>query len=117
MSICLDPPFIRNGIYWSGLPLAEFEGIFRWLGERRRLEFDFFTVKVLGKDITAVLPDSVKKGAGLLVGANDTYKKQPAFTWIEVNEIVAIARGAGGGVALWRRVDTMPTMMSPSGSK
>ena len=91
-------------------------GVFRWFGEKRRLEFDFFVVKVFGKDVTNLLPTDIKKKAGLLVDENDTYKKQPAFAWIEVNDCIAIARGAGGGVALWRRLDTMPTMIAPDGN-
>ena len=41
-----NPPFIRNGVYLSSFPLVEFEGVFRWLGERRRLEFDFWKVMI-----------------------------------------------------------------------
>lgn len=99
-----NPPFIRNGVYFSKVPLAEFEGVFRWFGDLRRLEFDFKTVKVFGNDITGILPDTVKKSAGLLLDG-DSYTKQPAFSWIEVDDAVAIARGAGGGVALWKKVE------------
>ena len=63
-------------------------------------------MKIFGQDITGALPRGVKKSAGLLVDDGETYKKSPAFTWIEVNEKIAVARGAGGGVALWKKVES-----------
>ena len=35
--------------------------------------------------------------------AESPYKKQPAFDFVAVDERIAAARGAGGGVALWLR--------------
>ena len=111
----VDPPFIRNGIYFNGIPVAEFEGNWRWYEEKCRLEFDFRKCKVLGFDVTNILSASLKKKAGLLVDDNDKYDKQPAFTWLAVNDKIGVARGAGGGVALWRRTDSLPTMIAPDG--
>lgn len=48
------------------------------------------------------IPAPVRNVLGLKVEGVE-YKKQPAFDFIAVDDKVLVARGAGGGVALWVR--------------
>lgn len=94
----MEKRFIRNGVYLGPISI-EFEGALRWIEERRRLEFDFEDLKFCG--ISVPLPDWLRSQAGMK--SETPYKKQPAFEFVAVDERVAAARGAGGGVALWLR--------------
>mmetsp|Transcript_48543 Transcript_48543/g.140657 ORF Transcript_48543/g.140657 Transcript_48543/m.140657 type:complete len:293 (+) Transcript_48543:62-940(+) len=94
----MQEKFIRNGVYLGPISL-EFEGSLRWIEDRRRLEFDFEDLKICG--VSLPLPDFVRSAAGMKSSA--PYKKQPAFNFVAVDERIAAARGAGGGVALWLR--------------
>jgi len=96
----MDKKFIRNGVYLGPLSL-EFEGTFRWIEERRRLEFDFDALKVCGFELE--LPDFVRSAMGMR--SSTPYKRQPAFDFVAADGQVVAARGAGGGVALWVRND------------
>ncbi|CAJ1359850.1 unnamed protein product [Effrenium voratum] len=94
----MDKKFIRNGVYLGPVSL-EFEGTLRWIEERRRMEFDFEELKICG--FSPSLPDWLRSMAGMR--SSSPYKKQPAFDFVAVDERIAAARGAGGGVALWLR--------------
>lgn len=94
----MEKKYIRNGVYLGPISL-EFEGVFTWIEDRRRLEFDFEDLKVCG--ISLPLPDFIRSAAGMK--SSTPYKTQPAFNFVAVDERIAAARGAGGGVALWLR--------------
>ncbi|CAL1126717.1 unnamed protein product [Cladocopium goreaui] len=94
----MEKKFIRNGVYLGPISL-EFEGSFRWIEDQRRLEFDFEELKVAGFSLD--LPDWLRSMAGMK--SSTPYKKQPAFNFVAVDDQIAAARGAGGGVALWLR--------------
>ena len=94
----MEKKFIRNGVYLGPISL-EFEGSFRWIEERRRLEFDFEELKICGFSLS--LPDGLRSMAGMK--SSTPYKRQPAFDFVAIDDQIAAARGAGGGVALWAR--------------
>jgi len=93
---------INNGIYLGPVPAIRFKGSYKWLAYRSRLEFEFDEVEALGV-YTPELPDPIKSILGLRIEGKD-YDKQPAFNFIAVDDKVLVARGAGGGVALWERI-------------
>mmetsp|Transcript_21893 Transcript_21893/g.30048 ORF Transcript_21893/g.30048 Transcript_21893/m.30048 type:complete len:229 (+) Transcript_21893:47-733(+) len=81
---------ITNGIFLGDFALLKFFGTFTWIDERTRLEFDFDKVAVLGLEFG--------------FGQKEPPKVPPAFNFIAIEEKIVVARGAGGGLALWRRV-------------
>eukprot|EP00904_Undaria_pinnatifida_P008532 jgi/Undpi1/4809/HiC_scaffold_19.g08162.m1 len=83
---------ITNGVYLGSFPLLKFSGTFTWAEEKARLEFTFDQVGVLG------LTFPYKQGES---------KVQPGFTFMDISDRYVIARGAGGGLALWLRQDTV----------
>ncbi|CAM9296760.1 unnamed protein product [Choristocarpus tenellus] len=83
---------ITNGVYLGSFPLLKFTGTFTWAEDKSRLEFTFDRVAVLGFEFPYNQGES---------------KVQPGFTFIEVTTDFVIARGAGGGLALWLRQDTV----------
>jgi hypothetical protein len=92
---------ITNGIFAWANPLLKFNGKLEWVADKRRLEFDFFSLEVLGNDVTQSLPEFVRDAAGL---SRDglVMKRKPFFTFIACDGNVLVGRGGGGGVALWR---------------
>ncbi|CAM9474426.1 unnamed protein product [Phaeothamnion confervicola] len=83
---------ITNGIYVGSFPLLLFSGTFTWNEAQSRLNFTFDAVSVLG------LSFPFKQGEA---------KVQPGFTFADIGDEYVIARGAGGGLALWLRVDNV----------
>eukprot|EP00903_Cladosiphon_okamuranus_P014936 g13828.t1 len=79
---------ITNGVYLGSFPLLKFTGTFTWVEEKARLEFTFDQVGVLG------LTFPYNQGES---------KVQPGFTFMDISDRYVIARGAGGGLALWLR--------------
>ena len=61
------------------------------------LNFDFETVELLGGLLKITLKQQ---------DAN-TMQKRPSFSWVYVSqkEKIAVARGAGGGIALWQLLE------------
>ena len=103
---------ITNGIYVGEFALLKFFGEFQWLEDRRRLEFDFDQIALLG--LTFDLPKGGAEGLGAAsgLGSKNNVKlakegKKAFFNWIFADEEVALARGGGGGLALWRRDSEM----------
>ena len=99
---------ITNGIYVGEFALLKFFGEFQWLEDRRKLEFDFDQIALLG--LTFDLPKGGAEGLGAAsgLGSKNNVKlakegKKAFFNWIFADEEVALARGGGGGLALWRR--------------
>ncbi|CAM9806176.1 unnamed protein product [Sphacelaria rigidula] len=83
---------ITNGIYLGSFPVLKFAGTFTWAEEKARLEFTFNKVAVLGLEFPYNQGES---------------KVQPGFTFMDISDRYVIARGAGGGLALWLRQDTV----------
>ncbi|CAM9142868.1 unnamed protein product, partial [Ascophyllum nodosum] len=83
---------ITNGVYLGSFPLLEFAGTFTWQEDNSRLEFTFNQVGVLG------LRFPYNQGES---------KVQPGFTFMDISDRYVIARGAGGGLALWLRQDSI----------
>lgn len=99
---------IENGIYFGDFPALKFGGEFEFNLKSRKLEFDFNRVTLLGfLDIKLGQNDAAELGAKSGLGSknNVTNKRKPFFNWISADESIATARGGGGGLALWKRVD------------
>mmetsp|Transcript_8798 Transcript_8798/g.13538 ORF Transcript_8798/g.13538 Transcript_8798/m.13538 type:complete len:247 (-) Transcript_8798:166-906(-) len=81
---------ITNGVYLGEFALLKFYGTFSWIEEKTRLEFTFTQVQVIGIKFPFGNPD-------------EKPKVQPAFNFIAIEDNILVARGAGGGLALWLR--------------
>jgi PAP_fibrillin len=105
-----DPMKIENGIYVGDFPLIRFSGTMEFDLKKRRLEFDFDQVLVLSFfDIKLGKGDAAKLGSSSGLGSDSNVKnaergRNAFFNWISADETIATARGAGGGLALWKRV-------------
>ena len=104
-----DPYGIENGIYLGDFALVRFSGPFDFDVVKRKLEFDFTKIAVLGFEIQIKGEDAAKIGASTGLGSESNVKnsekgKRPFFNWISADETIATARGGGGGLALWKRV-------------
>jgi len=99
---------IQNGIYVGNFPVLRFQGTFDFNLKSRKLEFDFDQVKLLNwLDIQLGNGKAAELGAKSGLGSknNVNAKRKPFFNWISANEKIATARGGGGGLALWKRVE------------
>ncbi|GAX27672.1 hypothetical protein FisN_13Hh233 [Fistulifera solaris] len=99
---------IENGIYFGDFPALKFSGEFEFNLKSRKLEFDFNRVTLFGFfDIQLGQNDAAELGAKSGLGSknNVTNKRKPFFNWISADESIATARGGGGGLALWKRVE------------
>lgn len=82
---------------------------FPWLKEdRRRLEFEFESISVLGFKFSLPKGGAESLGAASGLGAKNNVKRQEDgkrafFNWISADTEIATARGGGGGLALWQR--------------
>jgi PAP_fibrillin len=105
-----DPMKIENGIYVGDFPLIRFSGTMEFDLKKRRLEFDFDQVLVLSLfDIKLGKGDAAKLGSTSGLGSDSNVKnaekgRNAFFNWISADEAIATARGAGGGLALWKRM-------------
>jgi PAP_fibrillin len=105
------PMRITNGIFVGDFPLIKFFGEMDFDVVKRKLEFDFNElllfnlIKVnLGKGEAAKLGASSGLGSESNI-ENAKRGRQAFFNWISADEQIATARGGGGGLALWKRVD------------
>ncbi|GAX27211.1 hypothetical protein FisN_13Lh233 [Fistulifera solaris] len=99
---------IENGIYFGDFPALKFGGEFEFSLKSRKLEFDFNRVTLFGLfDIKLGQKDAAELGAKSGLGSknNVTNKRKPFFNWISADDSIATARGGGGGLALWKRVE------------
>ena len=101
---------ITNGIFIGEFALIKFFGEFEWLEDRRRLEFDFDAIAVLGFKIDLPKGGAEELGAATGLGAKNNVQraksgKKAFFNWISADDEIATARGGGGGLALWTRTD------------
>ncbi len=107
----VEPKIIENGIYVGDFPLIRFSGDFDFDERRRKLEFDFDMIEILGLiKINLSRKDVAKIGATTGLGSANNEKladtgRRAFFDWISADEEIATARGGGGGLALWKRVD------------
>jgi len=104
------PMRITNGIYVGDFAVLRFFGEFNWIVKARRLEFDFDAIAVFGLRFNLPSGGAAKIGqsTGLGSESNVELKKrgqQPFFNWISADADIATARGGGGGLALWKRLD------------
>lgn len=108
----VEPNTIENGIYlgddWS---LIQFSGTLDFDFTKCRLNFDFDTIRLFNGFWTVPLKrgEAASLGGTLRLGAKSNAENakrgRPAFfNWISVDEKIATARGAGGGLALWKRI-------------
>lgn len=100
---------ISNGIFIGNYPALKFFGNFEWKPKPRKLEFDFDTIQVFGLKINLPKGKAADLGKATGLGSEnnvDLVKKgnKPFFNWISADEVIATARGGGGGLALWKRV-------------
>lgn len=106
-----DPMLITNGIFAGSFPLVKFYGEMDFDVKKRKLEFDFNELLILG-----FIKLNLGKGEAAQIGASsglgsesnvENVKKgrQAFFNWISADDNIATARGGGGGLALWKRVD------------
>jgi len=93
---CMQSMRIQNGIFILGLVSMVFSGDFE-IAYDRILYFDFDRL-------------DLKLGPlafGFDLPANETRvgKKRPFFVFLYADDEVCIARGRGGGIAVWKKVD------------
>ncbi|CAJ1951396.1 unnamed protein product [Cylindrotheca closterium] len=110
-----DPWLIENGLYAGEFPLVKFKGDFTWMASQKsgvtKVEFDFSSIKLFNTwDIKLGSGEAASLGAKSGLGSEGNVQlekkgKRAFFNWISADEKIATARGGGGGLALWKRVD------------
>lgn len=106
----VEPKLIENGIYIGDFSLLRFSGDFDFNERKRKLEFDFDLIELLGLiKIKLGRKEVAKIGAQTGLGSANNEKLADAgrrafFDWISADDDIATARGGGGGLALWKRV-------------
>mmetsp|Transcript_28406 Transcript_28406/g.65952 ORF Transcript_28406/g.65952 Transcript_28406/m.65952 type:complete len:152 (+) Transcript_28406:1-456(+) len=93
-----DPFTISNGIFLGNFAVLQFFGNFEFVPKTRVLEFQFDEISILGFRI------DLRRGVEMAGGGSKKVTKRPFFKWISADDKIATARGAGGGLALWKRV-------------
>ena len=80
--------------------------------ESRKLTFDFTRIELFGGAFGFDLGKggAAEIGAATGLGSENNVKlaeqgKKPFFNWIDCDDVIATARGGGGGLALWTRTD------------
>ena len=110
------PKLIENGIYFGNFSLLRFSGDWDFDERKRKLEFDFDMIELLGLiKIKLGRKDVAKIGASTGLGSANNEKladsgRRAFFDWISADDNIATARGGGGGLALWKRVDEEDTV-------
>jgi hypothetical protein len=110
-----DPWRIENGLYLGDFCILKFIGDFDWTLQKTgvcKLTFDFTSIKLLGLfDIQLKAGQAANLGAKSGLGSENNVNlvekqgKRAFFNWITADDKIATARGGGGGLALWKRVD------------
>ena len=99
---------ISNGIYFGDTAVVKFYGPFSFSEKSRKIEFDFDSIAIFGVKINLSKGGAAKIGQQTGLGSENNVElvkkgAQPFFNWILASENIAVARGGGGGLALWRR--------------
>ena len=100
---------ISNGIYIFGdTAVLKFFGSFTWNIKARKLEFDFDELALFGFKFALPKGGAAKIGQQTGLGSENNVAlvkqgAQPFFNWVLASDKIAVARGGGGGLALWRR--------------
>lgn len=106
-----EPMFIENAIYAGDLSLIKFKGDFEFSLKKSKVEFQFDQISLFSLfDINLGKEDAAKIGASTGLGSdsnvvNAKKDKKAFFNWISADDNIATARGGGGGIALWTRVE------------
>jgi hypothetical protein len=109
-----DPWAIENGIYLGNFPVLKFRGDFDWTLQKNgntKVTFDFSNILLFNMfDIQLKKGEAASLGAKSGLGSEgnvnlDKQGKRAFFNWISADDRIATARGGGGGLALWKRVD------------
>ena len=102
---------IENGVYFGDLCLLKFMGTMDFDLKKRRLSFDFDKIGVWNDLLGIPLKQGQAASLGAQTGLGSKSNVENAkrgnkafFNWISADEQIATARGAGGGLALWKRV-------------
>ena len=69
------PMRITNGIFLGSVPVLKFFGTFDWLEDRRRLDFDFDAIAVLGARFDLPKGGAEKLGAATGLGAENNVQR------------------------------------------
>ncbi|KAL7565969.1 hypothetical protein ACA910_008423 [Epithemia clementina (nom. ined.)] len=109
----VTPNAIENGIYIGDFCVLQFVGTLDFDLTKRRLNFDFDQLRALNGWLKIPLQPGEAANLGAKSGlgsesnvANAAKKKKSAFfNWISADDRIATARGGGGGLALWKRID------------
>jgi len=99
---------ISNGIYAGDYAVLKFFGPFSWNVKARKLEFDFDSIAVFGFRFNLPQGGAAKIGQQTGLGSENNVElvkanKKPFFNWVLASDKIAVARGGGGGLALWKR--------------
>lgn len=97
---------VENSVSIAGLNLT-LTGRTKFFPKQKLLAFDFteITVKILGK---VIYSGSIRQGkASREKFYQDPIKKQAFFRYFLIEEDCIAARGRGGGLALWRKEETI----------
>lgn len=108
----VEPNTIENGIYFGDFEALKFGGEMEFDLRKRRLEFDFDKISLFNSLFTIPLKKGeaaslgAKSGLGSESNVANAEKKAKAafFNWISADGQIATARGGGGGLALWKRI-------------
>lgn len=106
---------IENGIFAGDFPLVQFQGDFDWTVQKSgviKLTFDFTKLKLFNfLELQLKAGEAANLGAKSGLGSESNVDlierqgKRAFFNWISADGSIATARGGGGGLALWKRVD------------
>ena len=97
----LSDKLIENGIYLGALGAFVFSGT--WEAKGKRLSFDFYSVRLR---LGPWSKDFAMKGKKAEEEAKSGGAKKslgPFFLFAYADDDICVARGRGGGVALWAR--------------
>jgi len=105
-----DPMYIENAIYAGDFSLIKFRGDFEFDLKKSKVEFMFDQIEILGFNINLKNDEAAKIGASTGLGSESNVKnaekgKKAFFNWISADNDIATARGGGGGIALWQKVE------------
>lgn len=109
-----DMYYIENGVGIGDFTLAKFSGTFDWRVLKNgttKLEFDFDTLRPFDVFEIKLKPgEAANLGAKSGLGSESNIQlekqgKNAFFNWISADDKIATARGGGGGLALWKRVE------------